>query len=100
MQVNKSVKHWTEVTHEVLVHAVNFVLPQDGTQLANGLDESESVRVFAGRLGDIVDMKSARLHEGLEVLPNKIVPVLHHICGTDWGDGQATYIRGLKAHRK
>ena len=43
-----------------------------------------------------MDVENCRLHQSLEVLPDKPVAILHHVCSADWGDAQAIKISTLQ----
>lgn len=45
-------------------------------------------------------MKDHRLHEGLEMLPNQTIPILHHVGGAYCRNLQAVCVRALQANSK
>jgi len=69
--------------------------PQQGSQLANGLDKCKFL------IGNkTMDIEGHGLHKGFEVLSNQPIAILDHVTSSKCGNSQAIKICGLQADGK
>jgi len=81
--------------YQILIHIINLRDPEKSTKWSHGFDKGELLIA-----DNPIDMKNHGLHQSFEMLSNKAILVLHHICSLDGWDIQSIYIGRLQKNDK
>jgi len=71
-------KIW-EHTHQIAAHILDFWNPEKGSQRPDCLDECKLIRTH-----NVMHVEDHCLHEGLKMLPDETIAILHHIGCANW----------------